>query len=134
MLSQPDCRVLSIANHERNRHVEKCVRDRNSQRKVVAGMTSAHLHLLSVQHKIQDLSFEMTGHTSNIFEAFEQWQQEREALVEFYAIMQSQEEILDAIKKNWLVVRKTFWGIQSINAETARTPFQPAEIARLIEA
>lgn len=32
---------------------------------------------------INDLALEMTGHTSNVIEAFEQWKQERAALMEF---------------------------------------------------
>jgi hypothetical protein len=57
---------------------------------------------------IEALSMDMTGTTTDFREAFQQWQLEREALVDFYETMHRQDELLKQLQKHWAVVRTTF--------------------------
>lgn len=59
--------------------------------------------------EIKAMAMEMTGHTSDIGEAFDQWKREREALGEFFQLVQHQEGLIFQLQKYWHVVRIAFW-------------------------
>jgi len=84
--------------------------------------------------KAEAKAMEMTGTTPDILEAFEQWEQERQALSEFYEISTRQQEMVTEIKLWWRVIRKAFWGKELISAETGRVPFETREIAGMLNA
>lgn len=61
------------------------------------------------ENEIKALAVEMTGHTDNIQEAFDQWKLEREALVDFFQLVQHQEGLIFQFRKYWHMIRVAFW-------------------------
>ena len=53
-----------------------------------------------------DLAMEMTGHTSNVEEAFDQWKRERVALAENYESAKAHQEGEDDVRKFWPAVKR----------------------------
>jgi len=52
--------------------------------------------------KVNDLAnriLELTGHTDNIDECLDQWENERQAMMEFFTIVQEQEAVLSKLGK-----------------------------------
>jgi hypothetical protein len=81
------------------------------------------------------LAMEMTGHTSNLAEAFKQWQAEREALVDFYEAMRNQDKLLEYLKKHWAVVHTLFLrqGVIGVNLTANKFEKVSESVRRLNE-
>jgi hypothetical protein len=66
------------------------------------------------EEQIKSLAMEMTGHTDDIQEAFQQWQREREALIDFFELVQHQEGLIFQLQKYWHMIRVAFWSKEPI--------------------
>lgn len=58
----------------------------------------------------QDRLMEMTGHTSDLDEAIDQWQDERQTLIELFDEAEQQDELLERVKKDVNKMRKLLYG------------------------
>lgn len=67
------------------------------------------------ENEIKTMAMEMTGHTEDIREAFEQWQREREALGEFFQLVQHQEGLIFQFQKWWHLIRIAIWNKEPIS-------------------
>jgi hypothetical protein len=65
---------------------------------------------------------EMTGHTSDLLEALDQWKREREALAEFFELSERQDLQLATLRKQWAIIRKVLYGKEDIATQPPRIP------------
>lgn len=87
------------------------------------------------EETLKELALKMTGHTDDIGEAFEQWDNERSALVETFALALEQEKLLKKLEENWGIIRRVLYG-NAAPLDVSKYPSLPDEnsLARFVVA
>lgn len=86
--------------------------------------------LIDFRNDIEAACEEITQHTSNAFEAFEQWREERAALMELFAEAEQQDKLLRRVKDNAAVIKRLLYGRRPM---TGPPTVKPENVQKLIE-